>query len=71
MIRKHKNTPSTTISLPSVIFNGYFNVGQIMSASAGFQSRFQCTLIALFVAQNCYREFKFLTQCCYCGLNWP
>ena len=63
--------PSTTISWPSVISNGYFNVGQNIPVSAWFQSRFQCTLIALFVTPSCYWEIKFQTQCCYSVLNWP
>ena len=24
----------------------------------------------LFVTQSCYWKIKFLTQCCYSGLNW-
>ena len=39
----------------------YFNVGQIMLASAGFQ----CTETALFVSLSCYWEIKLLTLCCY------
>ena len=42
-----------------------------MSASAWFESRFTCSVIALFVTPSSYWEIKFLTQCRYSGPNWP
>ena len=60
MIRKVLEHPSTTILTPSVISNGYFNVGQIMLASAWLQLRFQCTLNAVtIVISQCALSSQF------------